>query len=138
MTLDLDELEAIGKAAAEAPWRGWPSGIISSVLGDIALVNMHRSTYGDDSAENIEFIATARNNWQAMIDHIRELEAIDDGHSEEIREYNVRISELEAEVERLKTLNSELSAANDELETRVNRLKEEVNEALGYMNYPPR
>lgn len=51
MTLDLDELERIGKAALPAPWGPH-----------------HVATQSPEAM----FVRTARNNWQAMIDELRE------------------------------------------------------------------
>lgn len=61
--IDLDEAERIGKAAIAAPW------IVNGCFID-AGKDMVCMEAKDETAE---FIAYARNHWQALVDELREL-----------------------------------------------------------------
>lgn len=66
MSLDLDQLEKLGKAATQGPWACEGRAIVDQyfpVSEPLAL---------DCEANDAAFIVAARNNWQAMIDELRE------------------------------------------------------------------
>lgn len=81
--LDLDELERIGKAADDAPWTVDDLGEQSFLetnhrhgIGAVShdcyrLAKVEGAGYTAEA--NADFIATARNNWQALIDEVRRL-----------------------------------------------------------------
>lgn len=75
--IDLDELERIGKTATRGPW-----GVESTESGSFAVDSDGHGLWCDRgytwNEDDSSFIAVARNNWQAMIDRIRELEAESD------------------------------------------------------------
>lgn len=82
MTLDLDELERIGKAATAGPWEAdqdchsRPSDtwcILHHTEPDGPLRILFESDKG--TGEDTLLLVAARNNWQAMIDEIRRLSA---------------------------------------------------------------
>ena len=65
--LDLDELEKLGKAATAGPWksaRGYHTQDIVDVETDYRLGSM--------DFNDAEFIVAARNNWQDIIDELRD------------------------------------------------------------------
>lgn len=76
--LDLDALEKIGKEAAEGPWLNGDDHNDQChyvYVRAFKTKKIQAQGFGDsvELAEgNAEFIQTARNNWQALIDRIRE------------------------------------------------------------------
>lgn len=85
MTLDLDKLEAVGKAATEGV-----ASVEQSTMSPIFFVlNERGDTYVECwTHDNATFIATARDNWQAMIDEIRRL-------SEEVRDLQRKMDSVD-------------------------------------------
>lgn len=79
MTIDLDEAERRGNAATAAPWdfgqapeETLPTMLIGS--GSLLFARVVCRTISE-AVSKARFIVYARNNWQAIIDRIRELEA---------------------------------------------------------------
>lgn len=96
MTLDLDDLERIGKAATAGPWEIDFAGVNEKDTGTWFVCRedadgpplMHIPTHHNLTAEaDSDFVVTARNNWQAMIDELRRLRA---------NEQNARVALREA------------------------------------------
>lgn len=110
MTIDLDELERLGKAAPPGPWHEHGGGIGTETEGFIG------ATYDGPGHEGFaDFVIAARANWQPMIDEIRllrsELEAsnYEPGSKERLDSYRYlqarqkeRVDEMEAEIRRLR------------------------------------
>lgn len=67
--LDLDDLESKGNAATAGPWRLTDSGTIP--VGMQWLLHIDN----DQERADAEWCVAARNNWQAMIDELRQLRA---------------------------------------------------------------
>lgn len=80
--LDLDALEALGHAATEGKW------VATSEAGGTVVVVNEGKAKGHISFmphADAEFIVAARNYWQPLIDHIRQLEDAIKLHERNIR-----------------------------------------------------
>jgi hypothetical protein len=91
--INLELTEAIGRAASDAPWEcvQYAGSQGHSCVGVAGPKLMCASVHRETGTKDAEFIAFARNNWQGMVDEIKQL-----------RQY---LSQLEREIAPLRKLN---------------------------------
>lgn len=78
MTADIERLRAVGRAATDGPWEVGDLGgnvVFVSESGQIITGYEDGDSWVDVREEDAEFCATARNEWDALLDEVEALRA---------------------------------------------------------------
>lgn len=70
---DIEHLRAVGRAATEKPWSAGEDDTFSEAGSAITYADVEPGICAGGDPADAEFIATARNNWGALLDEVEAL-----------------------------------------------------------------